>query len=297
MTVYDDLPKTRLKIKFSFKNTDLLLKGGSCEVRQQPCNNEDYVQNISFNGNKESMLKKADEAASLTTGSFKLYGADSSVVVSPLQSSRKRGPLRVIGPIINKRQKMDCTLKRHCGNILESLIKHPAALGYSEPVDPIKFNIPDYFSVVSSPMDLGTVRAKLQENMYFSIEEFKDDVRLTFSNAMLYNPSDNIFNRNAKKLDSIFRTKWKSLDARLKRESMNHEQRSLSSGRISKSTETEHLSHSKSPVHSGLAPTITMSTKDKRKLTKEYVKAKRLKMTENVMILDSRASNVSYFHN
>lgn len=50
---------------------------------------------------------------------------------------------------------MDHSLKRHCGSIMEAFIKHPAALGFSEPVDSIKLNIPNYFSVVSSPMDLA----------------------------------------------------------------------------------------------------------------------------------------------
>ena len=30
------------------------------------------------------------------------------------------------------------------------------------PVDPVAQGIPDYFSVIKHPMDLGTVRAKLQ---------------------------------------------------------------------------------------------------------------------------------------
>ncbi|KAK1375455.1 Transcription factor GTE12 [Heracleum sosnowskyi] len=291
MTESDDLPKTRLKIKFSFKNADLLLNSGSCEVKQQPYINEDCAQNVSLNGNKELMMKKSHEVAPHTPDSLKLHGADSSNVASPVQSSRKRGSLRVIDYVTNKRQKMDRNLKRHCGSILEALIKHPASLGFSEPVDPIKLNIPDYFSVVSCPMDLGTVGAKLQDSKYFSIEEFKDDIRLTFSNAMLYNPSDNIFNRNAKKLDSIFSTKWKSLDARLKRESMNHEQSCLFSGTERKTTETKHLGRRRSPVHSGLAPVMTMSTKDKRKLKKKFVEAMSPKTTENLIMLNARAAN------
>lgn len=295
MTESDYIPKTRLKIKFSLKNADLLLNSGSSEVKQQPCINEDCARNISVNGSKESMIKRSHEAASCSPDSLKSFDADSSNIVSPVQSSKKRGSLRVIDYVTNKRQKMDLNLKRHCGSILEALIKHPAALGFSEPVDPIKLNIPDYFSVVSCPMDLGTVRAKLQHSMYFSIEEFKADVRLTFSNAMLYNPSDNIFNRNAKKLDSIFSNKWKSLEARIKRGSMNDEQSCFFSGRKRETTVKKCLGRRRSPVHSGLASRTTMPTKDKRKLTKEFVEATRPKITENLTMLDTRAANVSYF--
>ncbi|XP_074330712.1 transcription factor GTE12-like isoform X1 [Apium graveolens] len=291
MTESDYILKTRLKIKFSFKNADLLLKSESSEVRQQPCINEDRARNIYVNGSKEATIKRSHEAAPCSPDSLKLYGADGSNVASPVQSSTKRGSLRVIDYVTNKRQKMDRNLKQHCCSILEALIKHPAALGFSEPVDPIMLNIPDYFSVVSCPMDLGTVRAKLQDSKYFSIEEFKADIRLTFSNAMLYNPPDNIFYRNAKKLDSIFSTKLKSLDSRLKIENMNDEPSCLFSGRERETTETKYLGCRRSHVHSGLASMTTMSTKKKRKLTKEFVEATRPKITKNLTMLDARAAN------
>jgi hypothetical protein len=41
---------------------------------------------------------------------------------------------------------------------------------------------------VTKPMDLGTVRDKLRGNKYLTILEFVEDVRLTFANAMLFNP-------------------------------------------------------------------------------------------------------------
>ncbi|KAL8121175.1 hypothetical protein AgCh_018071 [Apium graveolens] len=207
MTVSDSLPKPRLKIKFSSKTIEVGIKSGSCEASKQLWINENYAQNVSLSGNKETMRKKSGKVAPHSSHSLKLFGSDTVKDSSPVRSYLKRGPSGVIDTVLNKRQKMDRSLKRYCGNILEALIKHPAAPGFCEPVDPVKLNIPDYFSIISKPMDLGTVRTKLRNNMYLTVVEFQDDVKLTFSNAMLYNPSGNFFHNNAMILDRIFNTK------------------------------------------------------------------------------------------
>ncbi|XP_059664691.1 transcription factor GTE9-like [Cornus florida] len=85
---------------------------------------------------------------------------------------------------------------------------------FNQPVDPQKLKIPDYFSIISEPMDLGTIKSKLEKNVYFSIDEFVSDVRLTFSNAMLYKPPKNAVHVMAKELNDIFNTKWKYLEAK-----------------------------------------------------------------------------------
>jgi hypothetical protein len=61
-------------------------------------------------------------------------------------------------------------------------------------------------------MDLGTIKAKLEKNIYFSKEEFAADVRLTFSNAMTYNPPTNDVHLMAKELNKLFDRKWKDMD-------------------------------------------------------------------------------------
>eukprot|EP00924_Labyrinthula_sp_SR-Ha-C_P013817 snap_masked-scaffold_5-processed-gene-14.22-mRNA-1 protein AED:0.37 eAED:0.37 QI:0/-1/0/1/-1/1/1/0/1300 len=73
--------------------------------------------------------------------------------------------------------------------ILRRLIEHKHNKGvFNEPVDVVKFNIPHYAKVISEPMDLGTIRNKLEERRYSSISEFDYDVRLVFKNAMKFNP-------------------------------------------------------------------------------------------------------------
>lgn len=58
---------------------------------------------------------------------------------------------------------------------------------FLEAVDEEKDNAPGYFDVVTQPMDLGTVRLKLQESKYKDFGAFAADVKLVFTNCQLYN--------------------------------------------------------------------------------------------------------------
>lgn len=112
-----------------------------------------------------------------------------------------------------KGEKMDSFKTRQCANILKILMIHPAGWVFKEPVDPVKLKIPDYFSIISKPMDLGTIKRKLGRKQYSSTVQFAADVRLTFSNAMRYNPPENEVHVMAKELNNIFNSRWKLLEA------------------------------------------------------------------------------------
>lgn len=128
-----------------------------------------------------------------------------------------------------KRKRLDPVVKQQCRTILETLITHPTGWIFRTPVDPVALNIPDYFSIISHPMDLGTIKSKLAGNRYFSAEEFASDIKLTFSNAMLYNPPDNPVHRMAKELECVFIRRWKLLEAKWKRETACAQQDTFSS--------------------------------------------------------------------
>ncbi|CAG5119478.1 unnamed protein product, partial [Candidula unifasciata] len=71
---------------------------------------------------------------------------------------------------------------------LEKLVKQdPESLPFRQPVDPVILQIPDYFDIVKKPMDLSTIRRKLDSGMYKDPWEYVDDVWLMFDNAWLYN--------------------------------------------------------------------------------------------------------------
>ncbi|XP_010529130.1 PREDICTED: transcription factor GTE12 isoform X2 [Tarenaya hassleriana] len=131
--------------------------------------------------------------------------------ISSANRSRKRGPEELDEFQTRKKQKLVRNVFHQCSLLLKSIKEHRFGWVFAKPVDPVKLNIPDYFSVIPKPMDFSTIECKLAKNGYNSKEEFAADVRLTFSNAMLYNPPENMVHRMAKELNEIFALRWKLL--------------------------------------------------------------------------------------
>jgi hypothetical protein len=74
--------------------------------------------------------------------------------------------------------------------LLSKLWKANSAWIFHDPVDADKLEIPDYYEVVTEPMDLGTIKNKLNMNKYRQVQEFIDDVHLIFGNCIKYNGED-----------------------------------------------------------------------------------------------------------
>lgn len=96
--------------------------------------------------------------------------------------------------------------------LLRRLVEHKSNRGvFNSPVDPIALEIPTYFDIVKEPMDLGTIRNKLQNHEYPDLKSFGKDVKLVFSNAMLFNPPRYAVHQAAKKLDKAFHADFDKL--------------------------------------------------------------------------------------
>ena len=78
---------------------------------------------------------------------------------------------------------------RQCHGLLKPLFKMQDAHYFTVPVDWQTLNLPDYPSIVKSPMDLGTIRGRLEDGAYVSVDDLVRDVRLVFHNCRLYNPA------------------------------------------------------------------------------------------------------------
>lgn len=102
---------------------------------------------------------------------------------------------------------------KNCGNLLERLMKHKFGWVFNKPVDVKGLGLHDYYTIIKHPMDLGTVKGRLTKKMYASPVEFAEDVRLTFTNAMLYNPKGQDVHFMAEQLLNMFEEKWKKLEA------------------------------------------------------------------------------------
>ncbi|KAI6648492.1 Bromodomain testis-specific protein [Oopsacas minuta] len=77
--------------------------------------------------------------------------------------------------------------------ILKKLWQHKYAWPFLQPVDPGSLDLPDYFDIITEPMDFQTIRARLQIGYYKNYEECIRDCRLVFTNCLTYNrPTDDI---------------------------------------------------------------------------------------------------------
>uniref|UniRef100_A0A3P9B5I0 histone acetyltransferase n=1 Tax=Maylandia zebra TaxID=106582 RepID=A0A3P9B5I0_9CICH len=118
-------------------------------------------------------------------------GANSTTTSSPSQSRRK----------IFKPEE----LRQALMPTLESLYRQdPESLPFRQPVDPMLLGIPDYFDIVKNPIDLSTIKRKLDTGQYQEPWQYVDDVWLMFNNAWLYNRKTSRVYKYCSKLAEVF---------------------------------------------------------------------------------------------
>ena len=77
--------------------------------------------------------------------------------------------------------------------------------------DPVKLEIPTYFKIVKKPMDLATMRKKLENHEYSNASKFFDDFKLMIRNCFAFNPAGTPVNQAGIELQRLFDEKWKNL--------------------------------------------------------------------------------------
>lgn len=102
-------------------------------------------------------------------------------------------------------------IREICMPPLDEVMKQPNCLSiFGWPVDYATLGLHDYPLIVKFPMDLGSIKKKLETNSYRELQQFVSDVYLTFDNAMLYNAKGTFVHDFAKNLKKIFDTRYKA---------------------------------------------------------------------------------------
>lgn len=104
-------------------------------------------------------------------------------------------------------------LLKRCSNLLGRLMKHKYSWVFNTPVDVKGLKLHDYHTIIKHPMDLGTVKTRLNKKLYKSPRDFAEDVRLTFSNAMTYNSKGQDVHVMAETLSKMFEEGWAPIEA------------------------------------------------------------------------------------
>lgn len=124
-------------------------------------------------------------------------------------------------------------LMKMCKQVLGKMMKHKLSWVFNKPVDAAALGLHDYHHIIKRPMDLGTVKANLGKNFYSSPAEFAADVRLTFNNALLYNPQGDEVHKMADQLLTLFEELYRPIQARYKIENVEIDELQGSSWNIS----------------------------------------------------------------
>ncbi|XP_037037048.1 homeotic protein female sterile-like isoform X4 [Bradysia coprophila] len=111
------------------------------------------------------------------------------------------------------KEKLSDALKS-CNEILKELFskKHCGyAWPFYKPVDADLLGLHDYHDIIKKPMDLGTVKRKMDGREYKSAPEFAADVRLIFTNCYKYNPPDHDVVTMGRKLQDVFEMRYANI--------------------------------------------------------------------------------------
>ncbi|KAL1129804.1 hypothetical protein AAG570_012748, partial [Ranatra chinensis] len=91
-----------------------------------------------------------------------------------------------------------CPLVSFLRRLVDLLRSRDTGEIFIEPVD--QTEVPDYSDVVKHPMDLSTMRHKVDTFQYNSLAEFQADFYLMISNCLAYNAKDTVFYRAGLKM-------------------------------------------------------------------------------------------------
>jgi len=138
------------------------------------------------------------------------------IQANPQLLSRRRGIKRPDSGLTGENDKKRARKRKRwwsgCKQYIDFLFhkKHEAfAYPFYEPVDHVGLKLTDYLTIVKQPIDLGSVRRKLESDQYADYKDVHADVTLMFKNCYLYNPTTHSVVKMAKKLEIIAEKRWK----------------------------------------------------------------------------------------
>ncbi|KAI5066106.1 hypothetical protein GOP47_0018730 [Adiantum capillus-veneris] len=188
---------------------------------------------------------------------------------------------------ISKRQRFDSDAKkladlmRQCGTILKKLRTHKYSWVFNQPVDFVALQIPDYPLIIRYPMDLGTIKSKMELHVYSSPLEFAADVRLTFANAMKFNPKGHDVHFMADFLLKVFEERWENMERKLKQVNLHGDNRIRAYN-----TPIETVVQSSNPWGSAGYSSATAASRDHKQLNGKVLRSKAMTFEEKQVLTE-----------
>ncbi|ORX86792.1 putative histone acetyltransferase [Basidiobolus meristosporus CBS 931.73] len=110
---------------------------------------------------------------------------------------------------------MEESLKTPVKNTIRSLMQqlvadlqvHASAWPFHHPVN--RNEVPDYYDVISDPMDLATLESNVDSDYYQAMDQFVTDVQKIFDNCRVYNSEKTTYFKCANRLERYFKERLK----------------------------------------------------------------------------------------
>lgn len=136
------------------------------------------------------------------TAAPKAPGQKVNFVSGKTKSSNKKGPQSALARVLNE------LLKKVSQKDKQDLFARPVT-------DDIA---PNYSLVIKEPIDLSIIKAKVHDDEYETLQQFREDMYLMFRNCMTYNPPGSYVYNEGEALLSFFRKCFKQAKNQLKGE-------------------------------------------------------------------------------
>ncbi len=97
--------------------------------------------------------------------------------------------------------------------VVNPLFKHSKSAAFKKPVNAKALGIyPMYHQIIKCPMDLGTVRKKIDHGEYATMSQCVNDIFLIWTNAKTFNLPGHFVHENAKVLEAVTKDKLAKLE-------------------------------------------------------------------------------------
>ncbi|XP_076298109.1 uncharacterized protein LOC143217573 isoform X3 [Lasioglossum baleicum] len=173
----------------------------NCHSKQPKKRNSSRRSHTKGGGTRESESSDHPPASPTpsTASNTHVEDVSSSEPATPTASPRKEGNNRTL----TKKQQRELA---PCKALLEQLEQQDEAWPFLLPVNTKQF--PTYKKIIKTPMDLSTIKKKLQDSVYKSRDEFCADVRQMFINCEVFNEDDSPVGKAGHGMRSFFETRW-----------------------------------------------------------------------------------------
>ncbi|XP_064474413.1 protein polybromo-1-like isoform X2 [Ornithodoros turicata] len=155
------------------------------------------------------------KARELLNCNIKIPESDSE---GEVEEKVKRKSKKVVTPVSARRgpkPQEDLVLKKRLKALIRSLVNYADDSGrplisiFME--RPSKRDYPDYYEVISNPIDMRTIEENAKSNKYMTEEAMISDLRLMFNNCRLYNEEGSQIYQDADTLERVLNEKIKEL--------------------------------------------------------------------------------------